>query len=266
MTEPETSSLVRRTAHQLRLLIAKSKPGKLLGLEQHLQKELGVSRPTLRQAAALVAEEQLLVVRRGGRGGYFARIPTSRAVAHTAAIFLEARRVGLEEIIQAIEPTSVELARLAARRRGGAGAQALRHFLEETQRRDIEKLTYVDFLREQQEFNRIMEALSGNRVLTLFLEILNNFLTLRSSEVGNWFNDRKRASGYLSLRTRISEAVLDGDEELAVLLTGRCTRQVTAWMMRRLVMRKRHRSASPAANLGRSMHNAAAKKAHRTAI
>src|SRR4051812_20186529 len=99
----KSSSLVRKTAHQLRVLVSRSQPGDLVGFEDDLLKLIGVSRPTLRQAAALVAQEQLLTVRRGSGGGYFARIPTSKAVAHTAAIYLQAHKTELREIIQAME-------------------------------------------------------------------------------------------------------------------------------------------------------------------
>jgi len=84
----------------------------------------------------------------------------------------------------------------------------------------------------------VIGTMSGNRVLTLFLEILYDFLVLRSSAIENWFNQRKRVSRYLILRGRLCEAILEGDEEVAVLLTRRCTRVVTGWMNARLVTRK----------------------------
>src|SRR5882672_10188463 len=152
--QDKSSSLVRRTAHELRVLVSKCEPGGLLGFEDDLLTVLGVSRPTLRQAAALVAQEQLLTVRRGGSGGYFARIPTSKAVAHAASIYLEAHRVSLEEVMRAVEPTGVEMIRLAARHCTGKGAAELRACLERDRGQAVDQLTFVDFLRGQQAFDR----------------------------------------------------------------------------------------------------------------
>src|SRR5690606_6477873 len=58
------------------------------------------SRPTLRQAARVLESEQLLAVRRGIGGGYYARQPSMDAVGRAAASFLKSRGAGLHHMLQ----------------------------------------------------------------------------------------------------------------------------------------------------------------------
>src|ERR1700742_5135849 len=91
----QPSAAVRQVVEGLRAQSLQCAEGEMLGSEDDLLARYRVSRPTLRQAAALVTQEQLLQVRRGVRGGYIARRPTSRAVAHMAAIYLRTRDTSL---------------------------------------------------------------------------------------------------------------------------------------------------------------------------
>jgi GntR family transcriptional regulator, transcriptional repressor for pyruvate dehydrogenase complex len=81
-------SAVSATAEVLRSEILLRDDGDWLGSEDELLGRLGVSRPTLRQAARLLEAEELLVVRRGLNGGLFSRRPTSDAVARMASVYL----------------------------------------------------------------------------------------------------------------------------------------------------------------------------------
>ena len=96
--DPALSAALRQAVEALREESLQCAEGELIGSEDDLLARHKVSRPTLRQAAALVASEQLLQVRRGVGGGYIARRPTGRAVTHMAAIFLRSRGASLDEI------------------------------------------------------------------------------------------------------------------------------------------------------------------------
>lgn len=80
----DVSSRVLSIARALRNDALRKPEGSLIGSEEELVERYGVSRPTLRQAASLVAQEQLVHVRRGVGGGYFTRRPDSHSVAHMA--------------------------------------------------------------------------------------------------------------------------------------------------------------------------------------
>jgi DNA-binding FadR family transcriptional regulator len=230
----KSASLVRRTAHQLRVLISRSQPGDLVGFEDDLLKLLGVSRPTLRQAATLVAQEQLLTVRRGSGGGYFARIPSSKAVAHIAAIYLQAHKTELREIIQAMEPNMVELARLSARNRTEEHVCALRAFVKRETAVDDVSLTRSIFLKTMEEHNRLIAVMSGNHVLSLVLEILYDSLVLHISDIEAWIAQPERVRRFRAARLQLCGAILSGDEEVAALMSARCTREFTEWMLHKL--------------------------------
>lgn len=205
--------------------------GELIGSEDDLIARHSVSRPTLRQAAALVAQEQLLQVRRGVGGGYIARRPTSKAVTHMAAIFLRAKGAGLEEIIQSIEPIRVELARLAALRINDESRAELRDYLDREAQRASEGTGSRAFFKGEREFGEILGRTSGNSVLALFLEILYDLAATLRPEHDIYLGRPERIIEYRAKRNLIAQAVLDGDADIAVLASHRCSALGVKWMM-----------------------------------
>ena len=129
--QPQTTSAVQRAAAELRVLAMKKSAGEFMGSEEELMVKLGVSRPTLRQATTMVAQEQLISTKRGVNGGYFADVPSSVSVARMAATFLRSRNTKLTDIVRAVEPIRAELARLASRQPDKALRQRLEQFLEQ---------------------------------------------------------------------------------------------------------------------------------------
>jgi GntR family transcriptional repressor for pyruvate dehydrogenase complex len=109
-------SAVRRAAAAIRQLVLACKDGALLGSKSEMLQRIGTSRPTFRQAAKLVEQEQLLLIKRGIGGGFFARRPASSGVAHMAAVYLHARRATVEDVIRAARPVFADIARNAAMR------------------------------------------------------------------------------------------------------------------------------------------------------
>ncbi len=83
------SSAIDQAAADLRTLVRASEPGTLLGSEDALVAQLGVSRATVRQVARLLEREGLLRVRRGINGGYFAARPDLRSIENAVCSYLE---------------------------------------------------------------------------------------------------------------------------------------------------------------------------------
>jgi len=231
-----------RTIRRLREQALETPPGELIGSETELVGIYEVSRPTLRQAAALLSQEQLVTVRRGVGGGYFARRPQAGAVAHISAIYLQSRHTTLEEILKAIEPIKAEMAVLAAQNRSPEQLEQWRAF----QQRDTELERtgdYREFLKSEREFSRILGPACGNRVLDLFVATLYEFCSFLGPEEDVYRDRPDRVHEYWSRRELLVAAIIDGDAELAAFSARRCARMVTMWMVEDIAD---HRAGKPA--------------------
>jgi DNA-binding FadR family transcriptional regulator len=203
--------------------------GELIGSEEELLARLRVSRPTLRRAASVVAQEQLLQVRRGAKGGYIARRPTSRAVAHIVALYLRTRDANREQHYQSMTPIRMALARLAASNLDEASRQALQDFLQRDAQAIAEGAGFRAFVESEREFRKLLGAASGNEVLSLFLDILYDLrANVRERVI---YPDRpERVKAYRELRARLIEAILGGDPNMAALLSDRVSELYWQWV------------------------------------
>jgi GntR family transcriptional repressor for pyruvate dehydrogenase complex len=227
----QATETMRRIVQALRADSLKCAEGALIGSEDQLLERHGVSRPTLRKAAALVAQEQLLQVRRGVAGGYIARRPTSRAVTHMAAIFLTTRQIDTDQIITSMNPIRSELARLAAKNLDAAARQGFLDFLDRDQQPSGESSEMLAFAKREREFGRVLGTASGNAVLSLFLEILYDLAANISRERDIYLNRPDRITAYRNQRRRLVEAILERDPGLAELLSHRLNELNRHWMM-----------------------------------
>jgi DNA-binding FadR family transcriptional regulator len=225
----ELSATLRQTVEALRGEALRCAEGELIGSEDDLLARHRVSRPTLRQAAALVAQEQLLQVRRGVKGGYIARRPTSRAVAHMAAIYLRSRDASLSEL-SSVTPIRGELARLAAANLDEASRQSLQDFLQRETEADADGTGFRAFLKSEREFGKLLGAASHNHILSLFLDILYDLAATIPPEQDTFLGRPDRVKAYRERRTRLVEAILDGDPNVAELLANRMSEVNSQWM------------------------------------
>lgn len=223
-----SSSTVRMVATRIRNDVLALGDGAFLGSEDDLVARYGVSRPTLRQAATILAQEQLLVSRRGVGGGYFARIPDTRGVAQSAAVYLLAHHTSMEEIIVAVAPIKAELAVLACRCKDETLKEEMVKFAEQPL---PEEVTYNYFLRSERTFARILAPMSGNAVLALFLNILYDFCSRVSPEDDVYRHQPNRRKVYMEARTGMVKAIIAGDEEIAAVYARRCANMVAKWMI-----------------------------------
>lgn len=221
---------MKQTVEALRAESLRCAEGELLGSEDELLARHGVSRPTLRQAAALVAQEQLLQVRRGVRGGYIARRPTGRAVAHMAAIFLTTRETSPDEISRSMAPIRAELARLAATNIDDAAREAFHDFLARDAESVPENAGIRAFARSEREFGQLLGSASHNSVLALFLDILFDLAANIPREHDVFLGRPERILAYRERRRKLIEAILDGDPNVAELLAHRTSELNRQWL------------------------------------
>jgi GntR family transcriptional repressor for pyruvate dehydrogenase complex len=230
--EEKTGTAVSRAAEKLRRLSMTKQDGDFLGSEEDLIAILEVSRPTLRQASAQVAQENLVAVRRGVGGGYFACVPDSMTVTRMAALFLQSRNTNLTTILQAIKPLRTEIAGLAARNARASSAQRLAEFVtrEEEDLKPDHEQTFRAFLVSERDFGRVVGDLAGNAVLNLFLSIVYDLVPFMRRDEDVWLNRPERVEAYRRQRLQMARAILDGDEEIAKVASRRCSDLIIEWM------------------------------------
>jgi GntR family transcriptional regulator, transcriptional repressor for pyruvate dehydrogenase complex len=211
------NSAVLRAAKALRQEVLKCADGALLGSETHLVRRLKVSRPTFRQAAKLIEQEQLLIIRRGVGGGFFARKPSHSAVTHMARVFLVTRKATRADALGAASPLFGEIARAAALRINPPVRVELTAFLSSSGRLpcDLQSLQGLD-----RELLRILAAAAGNPVLELCATVLMSLAgSLDGSSVST--PQTQELSVRQEARGRLVTAILNADAELAHLMALR---------------------------------------------
>ncbi|MFT4025570.1 MAG: GntR family transcriptional regulator [Novosphingobium sp.] len=114
MREPPASprSTVTRIAQGVRTIALSMEPGGYVGSEESLSRKFNVTGPTLRQAIRLLEHEQIIQVRRGVRGGYFADRPNIDTISRVAAVYLRSRLASLDEttaFLEFIQPLLIDL-------------------------------------------------------------------------------------------------------------------------------------------------------------
>jgi DNA-binding FadR family transcriptional regulator len=187
----------------------------LLGSEDDLLNALGVSRPTLRQAARMLEQEQLLVVRRGIGGGLFGRRPTGQAVSHAASVFLRSQGATYQDLISTQMILGSECARLAAGCPDAERREALRSYYDDQiPGPDRERMPTLEFLRLTVDFQRRVADLAGSPALRLFVYVLMD-LSLGSAPIARIYEDPERRRQTFERHERVAAAIAGGKSKLA---------------------------------------------------
>jgi DNA-binding FadR family transcriptional regulator len=127
---PKTAELI--AAHlRGRIVRGELKPGDTLPPEVGLMSQLGVSRPTLREAFRILEAEALISVRRGSRGGARVTTPELSVAARYVGLLLQLQGATIVDVYDArmlLEPTC---AALLARNRSEVDLADLRSCVDE---------------------------------------------------------------------------------------------------------------------------------------
>jgi DNA-binding FadR family transcriptional regulator len=185
----------------------------LLGSEDDIISMLGVSRPTLRQAARVLESEQLLVVRGGIGGGLFGRRPTATAVSHIASVYLRSHGATYRDLITTQKMLSVECARLAACNPDDDARKDLLRFYED-RIPDEAHVSTKDFMHHTIDWQREVAELAGSPALSLFVNVLMD-LSEGSAPVARVYSNPDRQRQTLRRHNGIAQAIAAGDPALA---------------------------------------------------
>lgn len=225
-----SQSVVDRAADALRDMSLDHQDGDFLGSEDDMIGRLNVSRATLRQAASRVAQENLVSVRRGVGGGYFASRPSSMSVTRMAALYLRAFDADFTEITHGIRPLRAEIAVLASRNREPEKLARLEEFAVRDENAPLEmEHGYRAFLKSEREFLQLIGSMAGSTVLNLLMAIMHDFAAQASRSEDVLIARPERVQAYRKQRARLARAIIDGDEELTQLASRRCSDLVDDW-------------------------------------
>jgi DNA-binding FadR family transcriptional regulator len=185
----------------------------LLGSESQLLEQMGIGRPTLRQAARLLEQQQLLVVRRGIRGGFYGQRPTAEGVTSAARVFLRSQGTTFGDVARVELILGIECARLAAQNPDAAAREALTHHYDE-----VAETPSLQVFRElSTEFQRRVALLSRSPVQYLFVSVLMD-LAGQSGGVADAYISPERRSETVSHHLAVAKAISAGEAELAASL------------------------------------------------
>jgi len=212
--QPE-DSLVQQTQTALRARIrAAADSDVFIGSEAQLIAELGVSRPTFRQAARLLEHEQLLRIKRGIGGGFFTRLPSPGSVSRMAASYLHAQGTTLQQVDRALAPMVIEAAGLLAEA-GEASRTAFTDFVRE--HHGFEDTDAKNRARVVQAFDGLLGSLCGNPTVALMLSLRNDLLR---DPRGLRINPQQ-AQAQADFQRKLAAAVARADAKLARRVTAK---------------------------------------------
>jgi DNA-binding FadR family transcriptional regulator len=191
--------------------------GAFIGSETELIARIGVSAPTLRQAARLLEHEELLVIRRGVGGGFFGRRPSAETVARSAALFLNLQNTPIEEVYSAAQAINAEVLKRAALSDNDAERARLGEMLEEW-RGSEESLGRDAFIVVAERLTDQMATLAGNAPLALFLRVFRYISLSEPGVLSRYDSNREEwKTAYIAL----AQAVFDRDARAAIAAAER---------------------------------------------
>lgn len=217
-------SLVSRVARQLAELSMDSEDGCYIGGEDELLQRLGVSRPTLRQAAKIAETERMISVRRGVRGGFYAARPDVADAIRTINRYLRLQGAQLKDL-RIVESVPQEAARLAAACTDEAQRAQLAALVAEAV---TDTGTAKATMQYDARFMAHIAAMSGNPAAELIMGMTYAF---GWEEQGIFlYTEQAQRDQMRALFIAIGEAILAGDGDLARFQMQRRLQLVHGWI------------------------------------
>ncbi|AYJ85390.1 FadR family transcriptional regulator (plasmid) [Sphingomonas paeninsulae] len=222
-------SMVANTAVRLTKMSIAAGDGDYLGAEADLLKILGVSRPTLRQAAKVVENDRLLSVRRGAGGGFYAARPSARDAIQAPALWLKLQSATLEQIHDASRLIYPQAATLAASCEDPALIAELQAFRADLETRRPGEEPASETVASEVRLNDLIARMTGDPVLLLFMGISYSFGQL-DRRINLYRKEIARRLLWLEIQRRLCDAILAGDAVLARKISIKRGETVSEWI------------------------------------
>ena len=170
-----TPKLSHAVANYFRTLIASGElqPGDALPPETELLQQLGVSRPTLREALRVLESETLIQLGRGARSGAIVLQPAIETLAQYGSLFLATHGTTLGEIHEVRMVLEPPLAAILATTQREDALRFLRQSVK-SQRRALEAGDYAAAAAEVNEFHGRLIRSSHNSAFDLLAGMLHD--------------------------------------------------------------------------------------------
>lgn len=223
-----SESTVKRCANAFRVKVTETGDGEFLGSEEELIAYFGVSRPTFRQAAKILESENLLTIKRGVGGGYFARRPSIDMVAHITSVYLNSQNAKINHIYRVTWTLYIDTAREAAANKDVAVRQSLKDFYFEG--RELEELcqSVERFIEIDERFSRQYSKLADNPIMELFLNIVYDYCSETTHLMYN--NNTDRMTRWIKARNKLIECIVEGHQKNAVAAAKSCCNISKKWI------------------------------------
>lgn len=210
----EATSVTFQAAIQLRKRALAVEEGRFLGSEEELMEVLGVSRPTFRQVARLLVHEQVLTIKRGVGGGFFARRPTLSTVSRAVAAYLNSRQTSLQQVREAAQGVFRMGVDLAVMSDNQAARERLGRLREKLVAVDGRRPSTRQLLAMESELESILGQLSGNPAIELCLTMFNQF-GAEQSTTKLYANQPERMRAWNQASIACVDAILAQDQRAA---------------------------------------------------
>lgn len=217
-------SRVAKTARALSELSLSAAKGDYLGAEDELLGRLGVSRPTLRQAAKIAESERMIEVRRGIKGGFYAERPDAADAIKSLARYLRLKGATMADIFA--------VSRLVAEEAGELAAKCSDISLRDRLSAFVSKIDFNDtagaIIRAESELARLIAEMSGNAAIQLVLEIGYTFGM--EEQPGRFYSTVQDRADARKLQHKLCDAVLAGDADIARVMMRRRSAMIEKWL------------------------------------
>lgn len=224
LADSQTGTLVSRTARELAKLSMAHDDGAFIGGEDELLGRLGVSRPTLRQAAKITENDRLISVRRGIKGGFYASRPDADDAVRMLARFLRLKGATLLDIMAVSRLVAEEAAGLACHCEDTAIRESMAQFLSKIDEAD----SAAALIGAETRLARLVSQMSGNPAIELVMAIGYSF---GMEEQGmSLYRTPEHREVARRLQQGLCQAILDQDSEVARLMMRRRSVAMARWI------------------------------------
>lgn len=220
----QAETLVVKTARELARMSLGTDEGEFLGAEDDLLTQLGVSRPTLRQAAKIVESDKLVSVRRGVKGGFYATRPDAADAIRTLARYLRMKGGTLTDILVVSRLVSEEAAARACQCEDEVMLRRLEDFLSSVEDND----SPAAMIKAESALVEIISKMSGNAAIELVMAI--GFSFGREEREVELYRDPEHREIARGLHRQLCVAILDRDEEIARVIMRRRSATMLEWL------------------------------------